>query len=183
MPQPSDYDPVTKTYSPWVMLKFTLYSVLVAIGIPFLLYMFYSSASRSTAGSTQADSCLTNLSDLSTATLLYASDHDGVLPAVGWDKDIAKYVKNKDGNVVFSCPVQRRVDPQTSGYGMSSRVAGKDAKKLERPNTEIMLFDSASTAFGAVLAPTNLPSPGRHNNGRSNNASYVDGHVRSVSLP
>lgn len=183
MPQPADYDPVTKTYSPWVMLKLTLYSVLVAIGIPFLLYMFYSSGNRASAGSTQTESCLKNLSDLSTASLLYASDHDGQLPSVGWDKAIVKYVQNKDGNVVFSCPVQRRVDPQTSGYGLSDRVAGKDSRKVERPNTEMMLFDSDSRSFGVVLSPKNLPSPGRHNNGRSNNASYVDGHVRSVSLP
>jgi prepilin-type processing-associated H-X9-DG protein len=145
-----------------------LVSVMAAI-----LFPVFSQARHSA----QQTLCMSNLKSLTAATILYSNDNNGILPGEHWMDSIKTY---QDDPVVYACPVQRRMDPKSYGYALSQEVSGKLMDKFH-PSTPA-IFDSVAVERNAVAAPTGTPNPGRHNNGRKNNVSYVDGSVRSVGL-
>jgi prepilin-type processing-associated H-X9-DG protein len=158
--------------SPWLFVVF----VVLAFGCMAGAIIMPILSSANTSYSERA--CMTNLHELAKAGLMYADDNDGFLPVKGWNEPFHKYVPD---DLTYACPVQRRLDPQSSGYALSSEVAGKERAKLEKQDTTVFFFDSQTTALGATAAPSDLARPGRHKNGRTNNVVYLDGRVASSS--
>lgn len=131
--------------------------------------------------SKQTESCLSNLAQLARATQMYAADHDDRVPEDLWNDKLMPYLKNEpDADILFECPVQRRIDPTTSGYAMSNLVAGKKLHSQGPLEQTILIFDSLNVQPSAVAPPDAMPSPGRHEHGRTNNEVYADGHTRIV---
>lgn len=124
--------------------------------------------------------CQTNLRTIAEASFMYATENDGRLPIAGWDRTLQKF---QNDPLVYACPVQRRIDPRSSGYSFSSELAGKDKDSIEKPEAQIMVFDSLVTKPGSVSKPTEFARPARHSNGRTNNLVYADGRVESVPGP
>lgn len=121
--------------------------------------------------------CQSNLRTIAQASMMYASENDDRFPIEGWDRTLQKF---QDDPLVFACPVQRRMDPRTSGYSFSKELAGKEKPKIEAPETKVLVFDSQVTKPGAVGNPAEMARPARHGNAKSNNLVYADGHVESV---
>ena len=183
-------DPVTQSYPTGPFIKLILWATLVAIGIPAAIYFVYTAGSGSK--SEQSSLCFNNLTELTSASLLYAADHDETLPSGAWSQALKPYVKaslqssgkavpsEADILVVFACPVQRRINPQTFGYALFQGIAGKAKPSVPYPDQTALVFDSSNIKLDATEDLTTLPVPGRHQNGRRNNVSYLDGHVKAV---
>lgn len=110
---------------------------------------------------------------------MYAAENDDRLPIKGWDRSLKKF---QSDDIVFACPVQRRIDPRSSGYALSSDIAGKENAKFQSPENEVLFFDSIITQPGGIDKPGTLPRPGRHQNGNSNNVGFLDGHVKPAKI-
>ncbi len=134
----------------------------------------------SAGASRETQQCLGNLRRLSRAMMLYTDDNDGKMPGQDWNKDLAKYEPDE---VMFACPHQRRVDPNSSGYALNKALAGKVLKDIENPGQTVMLFDSRPVVPGTITEPSDVPRPGRHRNGKQNGVAYADGRVEAVPAP
>lgn len=170
----SDADRLTPKpgFSPWLFVVGGVLAfgcMAAAIIMPIL-----SSAGRNLSDGT----CQANLRSLAVAAEMYAGENDGRLPIRGWDKSLAKFQPDK---IVYACPVQRRIDPRSSGYALSELVAGKELASFEKPEETVLFFDSKVTQPGQVDNPDALPTTGRHRNGKTNNVLYLDGKIKSVS--
>lgn len=119
--------------------------------------------------------CQANLRSIAQAALMYATENDDRLPIRGWNVALRKF---QPDDLVFACPVQRRIDPRSSGYALSSDVAGKENSSFDTPNLDVFFFDSKVTQPGVTDKPGTFPDIARHGNGRSNNVVYLDGHVK-----
>jgi prepilin-type processing-associated H-X9-DG protein len=157
-------------------------------GVPGLLilsvaiaYLWILPDLNSGKSSLQTQTCLTNLGELARATNLYAADFDDHIPSKAWNSALTPYLHDRpDYELMFACPVQRRMDPESSGYALNSAVAGKQMKSIGTPNTTILIFDSEPTNPGAIASTDQMASPGRHEHGRVNNVVFVDGNVKSI---
>lgn len=110
--------------------------------------------------SEQLEICKGNLARLGRAAILYSEKNGGHLPGKDWDKALAPY---EGDEVVYSCPVQRRIDPRTSGYALNAEAAGKLVKDL--PTDTVLFFDSNELEHGSVASQNTMPVPGRHRRG------------------
>lgn len=185
MPFPMDQEEeyaVKRVPNPPSAGKWILFGVPIGLLVcTAIAYLWILPDLRSDTGSKQSLTCLTNLGELAKATLLYAADHDDKIPAQGWNETLRPYLKDQpDEDLLFSCPVQRRIDPESSGYAMDSDVAGGKLHSTGASNRTILIFDSRITTPGVVLNPSDTPFPGRHEHGKKNNLVYADGHVASV---
>lgn len=134
--------------------------------------------------SIQTLGCLTNLDELAIGLQTYASDFDDNLPEQGWNDKIRPYfVKKKvpDVPLLFACPVQRRMDPESSGYALNREAAGRKLHSLEPMSDTPLVFDSSDVQPSAVEPTESLPSPGRHEHGRKNNVVYADGSAKTIA--
>jgi prepilin-type processing-associated H-X9-DG protein len=107
--------------------------------------------------------CTNNMRQLAVACIMYANDHDGVLPSKLSDVYPA-YVPDLD---LFVCPVHKgkkiskeRIDAE-SDYKLL--IPGKNLGEIERPAETVMISEKEPN----------------HRGGR--NAAYADGHVEWVS--
>src|SRR5208282_600662 len=95
--------------------------------------------------------CIYNLGEIFDATQLYAADHDDLIPKDDWNNKLAPYLRKiPDEELIFACPVQRRIDPESSGYALNDAVAGKSTKTVGAPDQTILVFDSQDTAKNAI---------------------------------
>ncbi len=129
--------------------------------------------------SVQQQQCIGNLKRLAAAHLIYATDYNDRLPPAGsWMDALAQYEPDE---LAYACPVQRRVEPQSFGYGFNRELSGAEVGKLSQPDQTPLAFDSSDVRRNASGGLELLPSPGRHRNGRENNVVYADG--RTAPLP
>ena len=134
-------------------------------------------------------SCLSNLKQISLASLMYAQDHsevylrspatprshrleDGQLSGTtsfnmaqyyqpdDWQQLFNPYIKNQQ---VFVCPVTM----SAYSYEFNAQLYGLQLKRLKQPATTAMVYDAGF--------PTGSP-PGPHNKGY--NAGFCDGHCK-----
>ncbi len=170
-PAPEEKFAVRKGLSPWLILLGLVAAIGCMAGAILIPIM------RSQGQSIGSNNCLHNLHELARASILYASENDDLLPGVGWDDSL---LKQEPDEVIYACPAQRRLDPKSSGYALSKRVAVQPISKIPSPNREFMFFDSKVTEPGSVDDPSNVSQPPRHRNGSANNVVYVDGHSVEV---
>ena len=181
MNQPEEYD-VPRVPNPPSLGVWMLVGIPLIIGIVALAtFLMILPDLRGGTSSKQTIACLQNLSELAQATVLYANDHDGAIPFNNWNEKLHPYLRTiPDSELLFACPVQRRLDPESSGYAMSDRVAGKPMKSIGALPLTVLLFDSRATQVSAIADPGDTPYPGRHDHGRKNNVVYADGHTKSI---
>ncbi len=116
-------------------------------------------------GNTYQTQCMNNLKQLEVAVLMYAAEHEEVLPpADSWEEAIAEYIS---GAEILTCPATGE------RYIFNEALGGMDMKHIEDPAATPMLWEPAVDAEGLVG-----PHMGQFTVG------YVDGHVRTVdTLP
>ena len=162
--------------------------LFIAIGVPCALLLMAIIGAlwilpdlRSGRTSKQTAGCLSNLGELAQASLAYAADFDDHLPNGPWIDKLRPYKKSLiDEDLIFSCPVERRLNPAMSGYALNKAIAGVRRSMIATANSTYLFFDSADAHPNAIADPTDLPSPGRHEHGRANNVVFVDGHVKTI---
>ncbi|MEQ1933899.1 MAG: hypothetical protein ABL962_08480 [Fimbriimonadaceae bacterium] len=162
---------VRKGLNPWLLLVGLVAALGCMAGAILIPIM------KGQGDSIGSDNCRNNLRQLARASLLYASENDDLLPGKNWDDSL---LKQEPDEVVYACPVQRRLDPKSSGYALSKDVAGKALSKIVSHESEILFFDSVVTEPGSLDDPSNLSQPPRHRKGSSNNIIFVDGHSAEV---
>lgn len=147
---------------------------IVAVMVYALLLPVFSQVETST----QTKLCMSNLRSIGAAMVLYAQENNDKIPETGTWMD--RYQTYVDSDVNFACPVQRRMDPRTYGYAMSSVLPGQNLSKIEEPEKKEAVFDSNRIERNAESDLTSLPDPGRHSNGRKNTVLFLDGRTDSI---
>jgi|SRR5579864_3457947 len=181
MNEPEEYDVPRVPNPPSLGLWMIVGIPLVLIVATTLALLWVLPDLRGGASSKKTIACLSNLSELAQATALYATDHDDTIPSDKWNDRLQPYLRKiPDSELLFACPVQRRLDPESSGYAMSNRATGKKMKTIGSLPITVLIFDSHATLPSAVSDPDDTPYPGRHEHGRKNNVAYADGHTKSI---
>lgn len=115
--------------------------------------------------------CLSNLKQLALAVLMWAQDHDEVLPpAKDWGKELYPYLKNEE---LFRCPAAADLQ---GGYAYNADIAGRKLAEIADPAATVLFYESTLGQLDAADRGESQPRPGRHNGG--NARAYVDGHVK-----
>lgn len=121
----------------------------------------------------QSIQCMNNIKQLDLAVLRYASDHKDVLPsAASWCDDITQYVGSPKP---FLCPAGDA--SQRGHYAFNAKLAGLDSRRITRPASTVLIFESergwnASGGEGMILKTP------RHGQGVV--VGFADGHTEVV---
>ena len=119
-------------------------------------------------------SCMSNLKQLATAQLMYASDYDETLPDAGtWIDAQMPYLMNES---IYLCPEDPA--PFMPGtfpvsYGMNVALSGQDLRKLANPALTPSLLDATAPVGDQTIGAF------RHNDGA--NVGFADGHVKWIA--
>jgi hypothetical protein len=140
----------------------------------------------SDGGTKVTELCISRLSKVASAQLLYAADHDEMLPpAEIWVDATWKYAAAKDpGQVtesVFKCPVIALDRGGGYGYGFNAENGSLPLARIQDPATKVAVFDSKELSRNASGVPAEMfPERGRHSNGMEIVIAYLDGRARPV---
>ena len=181
---------------------FTLIELLVVIAIIAILAAILFPVFARVRETARQTSCLSNLRQYSLATLMYAEDHDELLPMSAalhgtciatFYGIVAPYVKNEQvtrcptepeamdinkiyAGAVTACPGTPRFTSYSTNLALFVDGFGGNAPvslgALNRPTDTVMLYD------GNVASDETQPVQARHN--ESFVAAHVDGHVKSI---
>ena len=122
-------------------------------------------------GEARQQQCLSSLKQIMLGMLMYAQDHDNVLPdAATWMDELMPYLKNDQ---LFYCPSAPHLK---HGYAMNAALSKRSTAEIAEPWTVAVIFDSDLGTRNASGGPDAVANPPRHNGG--NNYAYVDGHVK-----
>jgi prepilin-type processing-associated H-X9-DG protein len=122
-------------------------------------------------GQAQQEACLSNLKQLGLAMMMWAQDHDEVLPpAENWTQELMPYLKNDQ---VFRCP---GAPDQQCGYAYNLALAGRKLGDIPNPAETVLFYETTLGMPSPADLGESQPKPGRHNAG--NSVAYTDGHVR-----
>ncbi len=147
----------------------------LSVVLPLLLLLIVWPVGSNGKASSIRVACLSNLKQLSVATILYAGDFDDHMPSMpNWTDALVPYHKSSDLNF---CPAanptqeRRSVYYAMNGYALGSKIGlASDAKT-------VLIFDSTSNVKNAVGGRALLPREGRHQG--QTNLAFADSHVRS----
>lgn len=130
--------------------------------------------------SVQTKLCISNLRKAAAAFMLYASDNNDHLPdSKNWVRALHDF---EPDDLIYACPVQRRMDPQSFGYAFAKDLSKAKLHTITQPDIKPLVFDSSDVGENASGGLELLPNPGRHRNGRENNVCYADGHAAPVDV-
>ncbi|MHB9025277.1 MAG: DUF4190 domain-containing protein [Armatimonadota bacterium] len=121
--------------------------------------------------------CLSNQRQIATSILMFAQDHDGILPdATTWTTSMAASygVTGK----VWDCPTTSNAGTESNpDYGFNALLSGIELGKIADPATTLLTAETnAGNLINSAADLDNL----RHNNGSI--VSYVDGHVAWIGV-
>ena len=163
--------------TPRVHRGFTLMEVMVIvvilIGVTIVMVpLFANSRERG-----RQTACLNNQKQIAAMILLYAQDHEGLLPTspTVWDTLRAQRLP-KD---LFVCPTVRKLNLTTleNDYVYNDAINGQELGQIRLPSSTMLTADGLS-AGGDNICRTQLDLLERHNNRL--NASFVDGHMEWI---
>ncbi len=130
--------------------------ILAQMAVMYVLPKFASAR-----GKAQETACLSNLRNLSVACMMYANDHDDVLPS----KLSELYPEYLPGTDVFLCPIHRsgkaakRVVDVDADSDYELRIPGQKLGEVKDPGRTVMLLEKQPNHRG------------------ERNTAFVDGHV------
>lgn len=188
---------------------FTLIELLVVIAIIAILAAILFPVFARARAAAQKTSCLSNISQLGKAMIMYAGDNRGRIPrwlipnstapnAYTWDYAVFKYVTDPK---VFTCPsnqhdVNGKKYPTGTivrSYAMAKNVSGQIIEQAPNPSKTVLLLEKGSqpiyTMADAVAewftqtwgyAQAN-PNDFWHDNGK--NFEFCDGHSKYYKYP
>jgi len=160
---------------------FTLIELLVVIAIIAILAAILFPVFAKAREKARQTSCMNNQKQITTAILMYAQDHDEMLPeasaiwgVIGVDKGVLR------------CPTKSRL---SNAYVYNNDVAGLALGKIDKPEAKVMTGDGTYTGTqetqyvkatydNVAYLQTNYDTS-RH--GGKLQLSYVDGHVELAS--
>ena len=152
---------------------FTLIELLVVIAIIAILAAILFPVFAKAREKARQTACLNNQRQIVTAFLMYAQDHDELLPTV----DAAWGAIGLDRGSLICPTAGTKI---TNAYVYSYAVSGKALGEITAPTTEVITADGAHTPaandgtfVNTVYTPADLAY--RHNNAIV--ASFMDGHV------
>jgi len=160
----------------WVLGRNSFLAGGCLIIVIFLLFPIPSTSRRKA----KQVSCLSNLKQIGTGTMMYVQDYDECLPpASEWQTNLMIYIKNDQ---VYHCPeaVVGKAQPPPPDSGSYAYNRALDRMRLKRvadPENTVSTYDSTSVQGNANDALTSLPRPGRHLS--ANNVGFADGHAKS----
>jgi len=107
------------------------------LAIPFLaaavLFPVFSQAKQAAVKT----ACLSNVKQLSLATIIYASDYDDRLPAASaWESKTYPYCKSKE---LYTCPEVKK-EGKEHGFAFRKALSGKSMVAIEAPVAEAITF-------------------------------------------
>jgi len=159
---------------------FTLIELLVVIAIIAILAAILFPVFAKAREKARQTSCLNNQKQIATAAMMYAQDHDEMLPDAGsfWG------AVNLDKGVL-KCPTASRL---TNGYVFNGALSGVALGEVKTPETKIVTGDGAFTGSAATAAINemfaNVAYKVEHYQMRHSSKciySYLDGHVELSS--
>jgi prepilin-type processing-associated H-X9-DG protein len=122
-------------------------------------------------GQAPMEACQANLGQLGLAVMMWAQDHDEVLPpAANWTQELMPYLKS---DRVFRCPGAPELE---CGYAYNLAVAGTKLAQMPNPAETVLFYETTLGMPNPADLGESQPKPGRHNAG--NSMAYVDGHVK-----
>lgn len=109
----------------------------------------------------QSTVCLSNVRQLSTAVIIYLSDHDDKFfgNVAKFQGEIAPYAKHKE---LFACPVTHKP------YSFNKNLVGKSDATIEAPAQTVMVYEGANGKLDFI------------HNGKAV-VGFCDGHVKMIS--
>lgn len=116
--------------------------------------------------------CLSNVKQLGLGVMMYAQDHDDLLPTEAWVDEIMPYVKNA---LVFTCPAAGDAMP---AYALNGKLLGLALAGLTEPANTVLLFEKDPADGVHVGGPDQLAA--RHDG--SVVIGFADGHVQVMPL-
>ncbi len=154
---------------------FTLIELLVVIAIIAILAAILFPVFAKAREKARQSTCLNNQRQIATAALLYAQDHEELLPgaatfwpAIALDKG------------VLVCPTAGK--KVANGYVLNSLAAEKALGDFRTPATTLLTADGPTQTSGAIanVAYAYADYAARHTNKWI--ASFLDGHVEATTL-
>jgi prepilin-type processing-associated H-X9-DG protein len=122
--------------------------------------------------SSQQATCLSNEKQIALAMLMFADDHDGILPnADTWKDDLLPYIKNAK---LLQCPSD--ISGAKCSYAMNAALSGKKSREIANPGQTVLLFESAKPGLVTSGRATDVATPPRHSGG--NCFAFADGHAK-----
>lgn len=184
---------------------FTLIELLVVIAIIAILAAILFPVFARARAKSQQTQCLSNIKQLGTATIMYASDYDQLLPqwvdtanqaakpspetaCLTWDTAIEPYTKSQQ---ILVCPNNcMNSGGNIRGYAMPRYVSGAGAEQLPAPTATVLLTekgyfgigywsDAAMESFYQMGNNVKYPEGTKnmpHNGGK--NFVFADGHAK-----
>jgi prepilin-type N-terminal cleavage/methylation domain-containing protein/prepilin-type processing-associated H-X9-DG protein len=179
---------------------FTLVELLVVIGIIALLLSILLPAVGAARHQAKATVCLSNLRQISMATVMYANDFKTF---VGFPPDrkeqLYPYLKQGRNNQdfdpyqVWNCPANERIELQAS-YGFNTNLNFLKVVKVKQPSETVSLCDGGVLDNGNPSTATHMWPPGRAGTASSCRpdhlrhpkklvgVGYVDGHAERLPV-
>jgi len=149
---------------------FTLIELLVVIAIIAILAAILFPVFAKAREKARGTSCLNNEKQIVTSLLIYSQDHDELLPtadtmwgSLGLDKG------------VLICPTLGT--KITNGYCYNSLIAGKALGELDKPETQIAVFDGLTSSGKTANVGYDTANFDFRHGGSSINLAFLDGHV------
>ena len=143
--------------------SFGLIELLVVVGVIAIMAAIMFPVFARAREKARQSSCLSNIRQLTLATLQFAQEHNDTLPsAFNWAKSVEPYAKN---SMIFQC-VSVEAKPGTH-YAMNPSLSGRKLDGIAKPNQAVLIYE----------VQNGQPAL-RHNDGM--NVGYVDGHVKWV---
>lgn len=144
--------------------SFRLAELLVAAAMVAIVAMIFFPTFSRPREKARVASCLSNVKQLTIATLQYAKDYDGILPpAPDWAIAIDPYLRNSQISI---CPTFQ-TDPLPH-YAMPAGLSGANLNELPDPAGTVLIYEvqQGQPAY-------------RHNGGM--NVGYADGHAKWIT--
>ena len=123
---------------------------------------------------TDAQTCVSNVKQISMGMLMYAEDYDQVYPSTEWQSKLMPYVRQP---AIFDCPTVKR-QGGSGGYAFNEDLTGVNLGKIADPASQIAIFETAILQTSLVASPISSGKAGRHSEGDT--VGYADGHVKVV---
>jgi prepilin-type N-terminal cleavage/methylation domain-containing protein/prepilin-type processing-associated H-X9-DG protein len=154
---------------------FTLIELLVVIAIIAILAAILFPVFARAREKARQTACLNNQRQIATGVLMYAQDHEELLPAAGTWTEVAS------SKGVLICPTLGK--KVANGYGFNKQLGEVALGDIASPSATLLLADVAATAPGNLLdcfSTTNAPDL-RHSRGAL--FALADGHVELIAVP
>jgi prepilin-type N-terminal cleavage/methylation domain-containing protein/prepilin-type processing-associated H-X9-DG protein len=152
---------------------FTLIELLVVIAIIAILAAILFPVFAQAREKARQAKCMSNQKQIALVAIMYAQDNRETMPGTGdiWTSD------GVDPKIEV-CPTKGAKQP--NGYVYNSYISGVSLGKILSPDSLTMTTDGTTKDSGALISTKDIDL-GRHTNKVI--ASYVDGHVATVSNP